>query len=137
VKTFVLVAIVLLTSSVVRADDDSDIVTGCVASNAEFGAEMAQVCINANRAARDKVQQYPVELKSIVALCSRRKEMGWDLVQKCIEDDIAAGPVLESYAREHPAMYEYCQNEFRGREAARLKLCVDMALEVEKSLKNK
>ena len=28
-----------------QADDNSDIITGCLLSNAEFGTEMAQICI--------------------------------------------------------------------------------------------
>jgi hypothetical protein len=132
-KTIILAAILVLSSSACRADDDSDIVSGCAMSNAEFGTEMIQVCIKENQAARAEVARYPDEVKNIVARCSRRKEMGWGIVKKCIDDDIAAAPVLEAYARDHGPLLEHCQQEFWGREASRIKLCVDKAIEAEKS----
>jgi hypothetical protein len=132
-KTIILAAILVLSSSACRADDDSDIVSGCAMSNAEFGTEMIQVCIKENQAARAEVARYPDEVKNIVARCSRRKEMGWGIVKKCIDDDIAAVPVLEAYARDHGPLLEHCQQEFWGREVSRIKLCVDKAIEAEKS----
>jgi len=115
------------------ADDDSDIVTGCLMSNAEFGTEMAQICIRENQAARAEVARYPAELKATVERCTRRKEMGWGIVKKCIDDDIAAGPALEAYAKDQPELLEHCQDEFRGREATRIKHCVDQALDARKT----
>ncbi len=136
-KTLILAVILALSSSLSWADDDSDIVTGCLMSNAEFGSDMAQICIKENRAALAEVARYPDEVKPIVARCSRRKEMGWGIVKKCIDDDIAAAPVLEAYARDHGSLLERCQQEFRGREASRIKLCVEKAIEAEKSRGNK
>ncbi len=115
------------------ADDDSDIVSGCIMSNAEFGNEMAQICIRENREARAEVERYPEEVKPIVVRCSRRKELGCGIVKQCVDDDIAALPVLEAYARDHGPLLERCQQEFRGREASRIRLCVEMALDAEKS----
>ena len=132
-KTLILAVILALSSSLSWADDDSDIVTGCLMSNAEFGSEMAQICIKENQAIRADVARYPDEVKNIVARCSRRKEMGGGVVKKCIDDDIAAAPVLEAYARDHGPMLARCLEEYRGREASRIKICVDMALEAEKS----
>ena len=54
-------------------------------------------------------------------------------MKKCIDEDIAAGPVLEAYARDHASLLEQCQEEFFGREASRIKLCVDKALEAQKT----
>ena len=45
--------------------------------------------------------RYPEEVKDIVANCSRRKLAGWGIVKKCIDDDIAAAPVLERFAQDH------------------------------------
>jgi len=132
-KTMILVAILALSSFACRADDDSDIISGCTMSNAEFGTEMAQICIKENQAARAEVARYPDEVKDIVTRCTRRKEMGWGIVKKCIDDDIAAGPVLEAYARDHGPLLEHCQDEFRGREASRIRLCVEKALEAQKA----
>jgi hypothetical protein len=132
-KTIVLASILALSSLACRADDDSDIVSGCAMSNAEFGTEMIQICINENQTARAEVARYPDALKPVVERCKRRKEMGWGIVKKCIDDDIAAGPVLEAYARDHGPLLESCQDEFRGRELSRIRLCVEKALEAEKS----
>jgi hypothetical protein len=136
-KPIILAAILVLSSTACRADDDSEIVTGCLMSNAEFGSDMAQICIRENQAMRAEVARYPDEFKDIVARCTRHKEMGWGVVKKCIDDDIAAGPVLEAYARDHGPLLERCQEQYRGREASRIKTCVDMALEAEKSRGNK
>jgi hypothetical protein len=133
VKPLILAAMLALSSTACWADDDSDIVTGCLMSNAEFGSDMAQICIKENQAVRAEVARYPDEFKDIVANCSRRKEMGWGFVKKCIDDDIAAGPVLEAYARDHGPLLERCQEEYRGREASRIKTCVETALEAKKS----
>ncbi len=114
-----------------QADDDSDIVTGCLLSNAEFGTEMAQICIRENLEARAEVARYPEEVKDIVANCSRRKLAGWGVVKKCIDDDIAAAPVLERFAQEHAQVLAQCQEQFRGREAARIRTCVETALAAE------
>ena len=132
-KTFAHAIILALFSGACVAEDDSDIVTGCLMSNAEFGTEMAQICIKENKAARAEVERYPAELKPIIDRCKRRKEMGWGIVKKCIDDDIAAGPVLEAYAKEQPALLERCQMEFLGREPSRIRLCVETALETQKS----
>ena len=136
-KTLILAAILAWLSSACRADDDSEIVTGCLMSNAEFGSEMAQICIKQNQSVRAEVARYPEAVKDIVELCSRRKEMGWDFVKKCIDDDIAATPVLEVYARDHGPLLARCQIEYLGREASRIKLCVETALEAQKSDTNK
>lgn len=133
IKAMILAAILVSSPSLSWADDDSDIVTGCLMSNAEFGTDMAQICIKENRAALAEVARYPDEVKPIVARCSRRKEMGWGIVKKCIDDDIAAAPVLEAYARDHGPLLERCQHEFRGREATRIKLCVEKAIEAHES----
>jgi hypothetical protein len=133
-KPIILAGILVLASSACLADDDdSDIVTGCLMANAEFGIEMAHICIRENQAARAAVLRYPDEFKGIVAHCSRRKDMGWEAVKKCIDDDIAAAPVLEAYARDHGPLLDRCQEEYRGRDASRIKTCVDTALEAEKS----
>lgn len=124
-KKMIVAAILVLSFGMCRADDESDIVSGCAMSNAEFGTEMIKICIKENQAARAEVERYPDALKPIVERCKRRKEMGWGIVKKCIDDDIAAGPVLEAYARDHGPLLEHCQNEFRGREVSRIGLCVE------------
>ncbi len=136
-KTTIFVAMLAFSSTACLADDESDIVIGCLMSNAEFGNEMAQICMKENRDARAEVARYPDEVKNIVARCTRRKEMGWGIVKKCIDDDIAAGPVIEIYARDHGDLLEHCQDAFWGREVSRIKLCVEQALEAEQANANK
>ena len=75
-KTTVLAAILLLASGACLADDDSEIVSGCAMSNAEFGTEMIDICVKENQAARAEIARYPAQMKKIVERCSRRKEMG-------------------------------------------------------------
>ena len=136
-KAIILAGVLLLSPTPCLADDDSEIVTGCLMSNAEFGSEMAQICIKQNQSVRAEVARYPDEVRDIVELCSRRKEMGWDVVKKCIDDDIAAKPVLEAYARDHGPLLARCQIEYLGREASRIRLCVDKALEAQTPVGNK
>ncbi|MEO8156489.1 MAG: hypothetical protein ABI648_01745 [Betaproteobacteria bacterium] len=135
--TIVALAFALASGACLADDEDADIVTGCLMSNAEFGTEMAQICIEENKAARAEVARYPDEYKNIVVRCTRRKEMGWGIVKKCIDDDIAAGPVLEIYARDHGPILEDCQNRYWGREASRIRLCVEQVLEAQQSGGNK
>ena len=132
-KAIILAGVLFLSSFTCLADDNSDIVSGCAMSNAEFGTEMIDICVKENKAVRAEIARYPVELKKIVDRCSRRKEMGWGFVKICIDEEIAAGPVLEAYARDHGPLLERCDVEFPGREASRIKLCVEKALEVEKA----
>ena len=127
-KNLILALILAVASSAAFADDDSDIISGCAMSNAEFGTEMIQICIKENRTARDDVHAYPEQYKALVDRCTRRKEMGWSIVKRCVDEDIAAKPVLEAYAREQGPLLARCQEEFQGRELTRIKLCVEMAL---------
>lgn len=136
-RNFSLAVLLVLYSMTGLADDDSDIVTGCLMSNAEFGSDMAQICIEENKAARAEVQRYPAQYKNIVERCARRKLAGWGIVKKCIDDDIASLPVLEAYARDHGPLLERCQNEFWGREVSRIRLCVEHALKAQESAGDK
>jgi len=106
-------------------------------ANEEFGIEVAHLCIRENQTARAEVARYPDEVKAIVGRCSRRKAMGWVMVKKCIDDDIAAAPVLEAYARDHGPLLERCQEKIQVRDLSRIKTCVDQALEVEKTREDK
>jgi hypothetical protein len=127
-KKLILALVLAVVASAAFADDDSDIISGCALSNAEFGTEMIRICIDENKTARAAVQAYPEQYKALVDRCTRRKEMGWSIVKRCVDDDIAAKPVLEAYAREHGPLLAQCQEEFQGRELSRIKHCVDQAL---------
>ena len=63
--------------------------------------------------------------------------MGWSIVKRCIDDDIAAKPVLEGYAKDHASVLAQCQEEFQGRELSRIKLCVEAAIKTDDTQKNK
>src|SRR5260221_11355523 len=114
-KTLILAITLALASSACLADDDSDIISGCAMSNAEFGTEMIGICIKENQAARAEIARYPAEMKDIFAGCSRRQEMGWGFVRKCIDDDIAAEPDLEQYARDHSSLRAKTRYKICGR----------------------
>jgi hypothetical protein len=129
-------AILLLLSSPIRADENDDIVNGCNFSNAEFGTVAIQICIKDNQAARAAVSQYPEAVKDIVARCIRGREMGWSMVKLCIDNDIEAEAALANYGREHDASMEFCKAEFGLRGAARIKACVDQAIEAGKPPRN-
>jgi hypothetical protein len=136
-KKLILTFALAIAAPAAFADDESDIVSGCAMSNAEWGVEMIQLCVTENKTARAEVQAYPQEYQGLVQRCSRRKEMGWGMVKRCVDDDIAAKPVLEAYAKEHGPLLAQCQEEFQGRELTRIKLCVEMALAANGAEKNK
>ena len=118
------------------ADENDDIVNGCNFSNAEFGTVAIRICIKDNQAARAAVSQYPEEVKDIVARCVRGREMGWSMVKQCIDNDIEAEAALANYGREHDSSMEKCKTEFGRRGAARIKACVDQAIEADRSPRN-
>jgi len=126
----------LLFSSAICADENDDIVNGCNFSNAEFGTVAIQICIKDNQAARAAVSQYPEEVKGIVARCVRGRELGWSMVKLCIDKDIEAEAALANYATEHDSQMKECEMEFGGRGAARIKACVDQAIETARSPRN-
>ena len=127
-KNLIIALVLAVASSAIFADDDSDIISGCAMSNAEFGTDMIRICINENKTARADLQAYPEQYKALVDRCTRRKEMGWGIVKRCVDEDIAAKPVLEAYAKTHAQLLAQCQEEFQGRELSRIKLCVDHKL---------
>jgi len=126
----------LMFPSVNWADEYDDIVNGCNFANAEFGTVAIQICIKDNQAARAAVSQYPEEVKGIVARCVRGRELGWSMVKLCVDKDIEAEAALANYATEHDALIKECAMEFGFRGAARIKACVDQAIEAARSPKN-
>jgi hypothetical protein len=129
-------AILLLFPFATLADENDDIVNGCNFSNAEFGTVAIQICIKDNQAARAAVAQYPEAVKDIVARCVRGRELGWSMVKLCIDNDIEAETALANYGREHEASMEICRTEFGRRGAARIKACMDQAIEADKPTRN-
>lgn len=128
-KKLIFAAVLAVWSFTCHADDDeADIVTGCLTANAEFGIEMAHLCIRENQAARAAVLRYPDDVKDFVVRCSRHKDMGWEFVRKCIDDDIAAAAAIEAYATDHGPLVERCWGEFRKQGAVSTKLCVEKAI---------
>lgn len=126
-------AMLLMFSAAVWADDYDDIVNGCNYANAEFGAVAIQICIKDHQAARAAVLQYAEEIKHIVARCVRGREMGRSVVKLCIDNDIEAEAALANYGREHDLLMDECKTEFGHRGPARIKTCVDQAIEADRS----
>lgn len=135
-RPIVLASVLLLFSFATRADEYDDIVNGCNFANAEFGTVAIQICIKDNQAARAAVLQYPAEVKDIVARCARGSEMGWSIVKLCIDKDIEAEAALANYATEHDSQMKECKREFGLRGAARIKACLDRAIEDQASRRN-
>ena len=135
-RPIVFAAILLMPSFATLADENDDIVNGCNSSNAEFGTVAIQICIKDNQAARAAVLQYPEAVKHIVARCARTSEMGWSMVKRCIDKDIEAEAALVNYGKEYYPWMKKCMEEFGRRGAARIKACVDQAVEADKPPKN-
>ena len=132
-RPIVFAAMLLMFPSANWADEYDDIVNGCNFANAEFGSVAIQICIKDNQAARAAVLQYPKEVKDIVARCARGSEMGWSMVKLCIDKDIEAEAALANYGKEHDLSMEICREEFGRRGAARIKACVDQAINADSS----
>jgi hypothetical protein len=112
-------------------DADANIVVGCHFSTGEFGYEAIDICVKENRAARAEVLKYPAEVRQIVERCTRRWEPGWVMVKRCVDEDLAAAPALEAYARDHGPKVDGCRDRFGDRGEARVRLCVEQAIETE------
>ena len=136
VRPSVFAAMLLVFPSANWADEYDDIVNGCNFSNAEFGTVAIQICIKDNQAARAAVLQYPKEVKDIVARCARGSEMGWSMVKLCIDNDIEAQSALANYGTEHALLMDKCKEEFGRRGAARIRKCVDQAIEADRPFRN-
>ena len=66
----------------------------------------------------------------------RGQEMGWLMVKLCIDKDIEAEAALAKYEREHDSLMEKCKTQYGLRGAARIKACVDQALEAGRAPRN-
>jgi hypothetical protein len=119
------------------ADEEAEIVVGCHFSAGEWGHGAIQTCIRENQAARAEVKAYPPEHQPAVERCSRRRELGWSVVKKCVDDEIAAGPALETYARDHGEKVDWCRTHYRERGDTRVLLCVKQSIEAEEASKGR
>lgn len=113
------------------ADEDADIVMACHYAIGEFGYEAINICIKEQQAARAAVKQFPGEAQGVVARCTRRWEPGWVMVKRCVDEDLAAAVALEDYAPEHDQKIDRCRERFGDRGDARVRTCVDQAIEAE------
>ena len=111
------------------ADETDEIVTGCHFSNAEWGAEMIDICVKENQATRAEVLRYPEKYRRFVERCRRGSENGWSWVKTCIDKDIAAESALAEYPKEHAGLIKFCDAQFGHRGAAAIRSCVNRALE--------
>ena len=135
-RPIIFAALLLTFASAARADEYDEIVNNCNFANAEFGAEAIQICIEDNQAARAAVSQYPEEVKGIVARCVRGRELGWSMVKLCVDKDIEAEAALANYPTGHDSLIKECEMGFGLRGAARIKACVDQAIEADRSPRN-
>lgn len=114
-------------------DEDAEIVVGCHFSMGEWGYEGIQMCIRENQAARAEVKAYPEQYQPIVERCARRRELGWGVVKKCVDDEIAAGPALRAYEQEHGEKLAWCRDHYRDRGDHRIRLCVEQSIAAEQA----
>ena len=129
-RLVILIFIALIACSPVSAlaDEEDDIVTGCHFSNAEWGAQMIDLCINENRARRAEVLAYPEKYKRFVERCRRGNEYGWSMVKSCVDKDIDAEAALATYPKNQAGLIRVCEAEFTHRGVAAVKKCVDKAV---------
>jgi hypothetical protein len=133
ISRLALATILLVSCATSRADEDADIVTGCHFSVGEFGNEAINMCIRDQQAARADVGRYPDSVRNIVARCSQRWEPDWILAKRCIDRDVAAAAALESYAKDHGPILDWCREKFGELGDARVQRCVEQAIEAAKS----
>ncbi len=126
-----LFAAILLQPAMSWADEDPDIVVGCHFSIGEFGYEAINMCVRENQAARAEVLLYPPDVQAVIARCVRRWEPEWVIVKRCVDKELAAAAALEAYAGDHGPKLDLCRERFRGRGDARIKACVEQAIEAE------
>jgi hypothetical protein len=114
------------------SEEESEIIVGCHFSMGEWGQEGIQMCIRENMAVRAEVRAYPEEHQQIVERCARRRELGWSVVKKCVDDEIAAGPALVAHARAHREKVDWCRERFFGHSDTRILICVEQSIAAEK-----
>ena len=128
------VALLLLLAFGASAGEEDEIVTGCHFSNAEWGADMIDLCIKENQATRAVVLQYPEKYKRYLDRCRRGNENGWAWVKTCLDNDIDAESALAEYPKDRVGLITVCDAEFGHRGMVAIKKCVDHALERANSL---
>jgi 2-keto-4-pentenoate hydratase len=104
---------------------DAQIVTGCHFAMGEWGNAGIQMCIDANRVARKEVEAMPAEVEEYRERCIRRRELGWEIVKQCIEDDVAAEQALASLSSHYDEVIKACKRRYKYRGPAAVKDCVD------------
>ncbi|HEX4985383.1 MAG TPA: hypothetical protein VFV71_04845 [Burkholderiales bacterium] len=133
IRKLVVAAILILPPAPCPADDDdAEIVTSCNVSNAEFGVDMIHICIRDNFEARAELQRYPAEYRHLIGNCGRRKQM-WDIVKRCVDDDIAVMPVLRAYSVDHADELRRCGDELPDATLVGIKACVDKLVQAHKA----
>lgn len=133
--TLIGLTLVTLLQNGASADENDEIVTGCHHSNAEWGLEAIERCINDNKITRELVLQHPEKHKAIVERCRRRNELGWSWVKNCVDKDIEAETALADYPRETADLVKFCHAEIGHRGAAAVKKCVDQVIDRSRSPK--
>ena len=123
------IALLLLLAFGASAGEEDEIVTGCHFSNAEWGADMIDLCIKENQATRAVVLQYPEKYKRYLDRCRRGNENGWAWVKTCLDNDIDAESALAEYPKYRVGLITVCDAEFGHRGMVAIKKCVDQALE--------
>jgi hypothetical protein len=120
-------ALLLLVAPARADDDDFDIVTSCHYTNAEWGLQMIESCINENRDERTRVEQYPPRFRAIVEKCKEYRLGGWRRVTQCIDKDIVDAEALEAYGAEKKQMVVKCKVGMPDARPSEIRECVEGA----------
>jgi hypothetical protein len=118
-------ALLLLVAPALADDDDFEIVTLCHYTNAEWGLELIETCINEDRRERTRVQQYPPRYHAIVEKCKEYRLGGWRRVTQCIDNDIADAAAMEAFGTEGKQAVAKCEVKFPDARPSEIKACVD------------
>jgi hypothetical protein len=118
-------ALVLLVAPARADDDDFEIVTLCHYTNAEWGLEMIENCINEDRRLRASVQEYAPRYRAIVEKCKEYRLGGWRRVTQCIDKDIEDAAALEAYGAERKLAVAKCEANMPHARPSEIRACLE------------
>ena len=129
----VLLAGALLCAFPALADESEDlkslIVMRCLYHAGEFGNELVDICVKADLAAAQALQEYPPQSAEIVQRCTARLlDGGWEKIRICADNDIAAEEALARLDPRHGSLIAECRAKAGRYGSAGALVCVQDAL---------
>jgi hypothetical protein len=112
-----------------RAELTQEATMRCIYDMSEFGDDAVRVCVEADLAAADALQNYPASQAGGVQRCLENLwARGYGMVQVCVEQDLAAAAALADLGAQHAQTLDACRQKHGTQGAAAVKQCVDQAL---------